>query len=265
MATMLVERDASGKWEPAGSQPELAVAFAPAPPSTTPSSSPPQIPPAPGAGPPLRAMARAPSSRTRRGPWLRPAANPNLSVGFIFGRAFELFDFLLLAQFLLVFVITGASFGIILGGPMMVGFTYCCLKKVDGEKLEFGDLFRGFDNFGNALLAFVLLALGLPFAWACCLFPGIFLFVKFWFWPFVLADRKGRSGIDALGDSWFVTEKRFFDLLLLGVVALGIWLFGLMLCLVGFFPASVIVYLGGAVAYRQLVPKNPAAAAAANS
>lgn len=190
---------------------------------------------------------------------LRPNPQADLSVGSIFGRAFAAFDLILVAQFVLLHVLTAAS-AILLAGPLLVGFAHCCLKKIDGEPLEFGDLFRGFDNFGNALLASLLLALGLPFAFLCCLIPGFFLLVKFWHWPYAMADRKGRGGIEALGDAWAISEGRFFDLLALGIVAVCVWIGGFLLFCVGWFFAGPIVYLAGAAAYRQLVPKQSAAA-----
>jgi uncharacterized membrane protein len=50
-------------------------------------------------------------------------------------------------------------FGILLG-PMMVGIYLCYIDREQGKKVEFGTLFKGFDQFANALIA-VLMMLGI--------------------------------------------------------------------------------------------------------
>lgn len=161
---------------------------------------------------------------------------------------------MLLGQFLILTLLSPASFGILVG-PLLVGFTYSCLRKVDGHTVEFGDLFKGFDNFGHALLASVLVSLAVSAGFTCCIVPGIFLLVKWYFWQHAMADRPGRSALEALTDAWTVSEGRFLDLLALGIVGVAVSFAGFCLCIVGFWPATVVVTLAGVVAFRQLVPK----------
>jgi hypothetical protein len=260
--TMEIQLDGVGPWTPAQDVPALAPLFRPAPP---PGSAPPAGTPAPG-------VSGTPPSGAEFGPRsfvasdnpatpLRPAAAADLTVGSIFGKAFELFDWLLLGQFLVVSILITASAGI-LAGPLLVGFTRCCLRKVDGKPFEFGDVFKGFDNFGHALLAYVLFAVVTSAGWSCCLIPGLFMTVKWWFWSSVLAEKPGRNAIDALTDSWYLTEGRFFDLLGLGLVGGLVSIAGLCLCVVGVYPAAVVVALASAVTFRQLVPATPEASRA---
>jgi len=56
----------------------------------------------------------------------------------------------------LVGVLIGGAVPIILMGPMMCGLNLAFLKTRRGEPIEFGTLFKGFDYFGQALIAALL-------------------------------------------------------------------------------------------------------------
>lgn len=56
----------------------------------------------------------------------------------------------------LVGVLVGSAVPIVLMGPMMCGLNLAFLKTRRGEPIEFGTLFKGFDYFGQALIAALL-------------------------------------------------------------------------------------------------------------
>jgi len=56
----------------------------------------------------------------------------------------------------LVGVLIGGAVPIILMGPMMCGLNLAFLKTRRGEPIEFGTLFKGFDYFGQSVIASVL-------------------------------------------------------------------------------------------------------------
>ena len=59
----------------------------------------------------------------------------------------------------LVAVLIGSAVPIILIGPMMCGLNLAFFKTRRGEPVEFGTLFKGFDYFGQSLIAALLHAL----------------------------------------------------------------------------------------------------------
>jgi uncharacterized membrane protein len=58
--------------------------------------------------------------------------------------------------FLTVFLGSIVPFGILMG-PLLVGFHMCLRDRELGRAVEIGDLFRGFDKFVDALVAFLIL------------------------------------------------------------------------------------------------------------
>jgi hypothetical protein len=53
-------------------------------------------------------------------------------------------------------VFIGSAVPIVLAGPMMVGIYLCLFRRMRGEPVEFGMLFKGFDHFAQALIAALL-------------------------------------------------------------------------------------------------------------
>lgn len=241
VASMMVQVEGSGVWVSAGSLPELAAIF--------------------GGGAPQAGI-----GGTNYGPGTpfttnaTPGApevnsNPNLGVGYIYGKAWDLLTLEFVLQVLVFMIISAVSsfLAILIAGPLLVGLMRCALKRLDGEPAEFGLLFSGFNQFVECLVASLLMMVA-GFAWLCPPF-GLFVSVKLYHWSCVLADRPGRGGFEALQDSWAITNGRFFDLLLLGIVSIGVSLIGLALCVVGIIPAVALTVLAVAAAFREMVPR----------
>jgi len=56
-------------------------------------------------------------------------------------------------------VLIGGAVPIVLIGPMMVGIYLCYFRRMRGEPVEFGNLFKGFDYFAQGLIAALLQAI----------------------------------------------------------------------------------------------------------
>ena len=179
-------------------------------------------------------------------------------------------------------------FGIVLG-PLMCGIHMALLRRRRGETVEFGILFKGFDYFGESVVAtlihyvpmiviivpfyiafYVALFLimpqqgGEPDPSALLGFLGVFvvgivivmalvilLSVIFTFSYPLIVDRK-LSGIDAVKLSARAALANFWPLL--GLLLLnGLMGFaGVLLCYVGFFLALPVGFAAISVAYEQV-------------
>ena len=178
----------------------------------------------------------------------------------------------------------------ILVGPMMCGLFLSFFKMRRGEPVEFGTLFKGFDYFGQSIVATLLhvvpvLVIVIP---AYVLFyvfffvamiaqgnndpnPVAFLaifavFVLFWIvviavvmivsigfmFAYPLIVDRGMSGLDAVKLSFRAAMANFWHLLGLIMLDFLIGLAGFLLCLVGVYFVIPLGYAATAIAYEQV-------------
>lgn len=196
---------------------------------------------------------------------------------------------LFLAMALIAFMIGSAVPLGILMGPMMCGLYLALFKQRRGEPIEFGTLFKGFDYFGNSVVAAVLHALPViaVIVPAYVLFyvgtfvsiaamgdePGpvgiigvflsfalfivivfsviIVLTIGFTFSYPLIVDRK-MQGFDAVKLSFKAAMGNFWRLLALAILCGLLNSIGLMLCYVGVFFTLPIGYAAVAAGYEQV-------------
>jgi len=111
--------------------------------------------------------------------------NVDLQVGELFNQAWRLFTEnvgLLIGAALLfgVILFVGNSFtygllGIVVTGPLALGFAAIAMAIVRGGKPEFGVLFSGFQRFLPAFLANLLVTIFTAIGICLCIIPGLFV------------------------------------------------------------------------------------------
>lgn len=177
----------------------------------------------------------------------------------------------------------------ILMGPMMCGLFLAFFKIRRGEPIEFGTLFKGFDYFGNSIVAALLHAIPIM----AVVIPAYFIFylslivsvaalgenpsgvavlgVLFTFAIFVLVifvalvvltigftfsyplivDRK-LQGFDAVKLSFKAAMANFWRLFAMVILCALLNTAGVMVCYVGVFFTFPITYAAVAAAYEQV-------------
>ncbi len=190
----------------------------------------------------------------------------------------------------LVGILIGSAVPIILMGPMMCGLNLAFFKTRRGEAIEFGTLFKGFDYFGQSLIAtlihtipiivivvpaYILFYVSIFVSMAAqggdepnpaALFGVMAMFGVFWLvvvviiiiisiaFTFVfplIVDRKLQA-LDAVKLSFRAAMANFWRLL--GMMLLT-WLMsfvGVLACYVGAFLVMPIAYAAIAKAYEQV-------------
>ena len=121
---------------------------------------------------------------------------------------------------------------IILAGPIAAGLALVQLSALRGQQVEFGDMFKGFNNFGTNCGAGVLVAI---YTWLWSLLfviPGIVKAYSYSMTFYILADHPEMKANDAItasrnmmnGHKWdlFVLDLSFFWWILLVSVTCGI-------------------------------------------
>ncbi len=189
----------------------------------------------------------------------------------------------------------GGVVPIVLLGPMMVGIYICLFRRMRGEPVEFGTLFKGFDHFAQSLIAallqmipmvvvmvpayiimFVLMITSMPhggrmdpdqstrFVFTFLGFELVFVLVVmtvaiivtiFFLFAFPLIADRNLSGVDAVKLSFKAAKANFGGILGLILVNVGLGILGVLCCYVGAFLVAPISLTSYAVAYRRVFPE----------
>jgi uncharacterized membrane protein len=180
-----------------------------------------------------------------------------------FGRAIQIVGsdpFTYVVGGLVLHLVSLVAFGL-LTGPAIAGLVFITLKHCRGEEVSFGDLFRGFDNFGNTFIAGLVFGLLVSAGLVLCIVPGILLGALFCFvFPFIV-DR-GMMFPEAMVASRRLGAGRIdlFDRSLFFLLALLLGISGVILCVVGLLFTWPLMWAVVAVAYDDLVePASPVA------
>lgn len=196
----------------------------------------------------------------------------------------------------LVAILLGGAVPIVLMGPMMVGLFLCLFARLRGQPVEFGLLFKGFDQFVPGLIVTAIkmvpiIILMIPFylimvATMMTTMPrgepspdelsrfmvGFFGFeimfiavlmvvsigieVFFMFAYPLVADRK-MSGLDAVKLSFKAGKANFGGVLGLLFLNAVLGFVGLLCCFVGAYFYLPVAFASQAVAFRRVFPEVP--------
>ncbi|SHE97903.1 Uncharacterized membrane protein [Bacteroides luti] len=127
---------------------------------------------------------------------------------------------------------TGGLLSLILGGPMTLGISYFALAISRNEEARFEQLFKGFNNFGTALGAYLLMAIFVILWMLLLIIPGIIAAISYAMTFYIIADEPSISIMDAIdkskkmmyGYKWkfFCLNLRFLGWAILCLFTLGI-------------------------------------------
>ena len=128
--------------------------------------------------------------------------------------------------------IVGWIGGLIIGGPLMLGWAVFFLSLSRRQDAQLSQLFEGFQNFTRALVTYLLMILFILLWTILLVIPGIVAALSYSQTFFILAENPQMEGMDVLrkskammrGNRWklFFLFWRFFGWFLLGILSLGI-------------------------------------------
>lgn len=137
---------------------------------------------------------------------------------------------------------------------LRTGWTAICLNISAGKAASFSELFSNFRYFLNFFLVSVLMVLAVGAASLLLVLPGIYLALRFSFAHFLVVDRN-MGPVEALGESWKMTDGvvlniflSYFALLVLNLIGGMIPLLGMLVALA----ATAFVDLLIAAIYRSV-------------
>ena len=195
-----------------------------------------------------------------------------------------------------VAMLVGSAFAIVLMGPMMCGIFLCFLQRMRGERVALDGLFKGFDYFGQSVIATLIQAIpsvliivpsyvimivatfvgsssgstrereeamafmvtmGMAAMFLAVILLSIILGMFFMFTFPLIVDRN-LSGVDAIKTSMRACRANMKGVV--GLVLLNTLLHfgGLLLCCVGSYFMLPVTFAAQAIAYRRVFPAIPA-------
>ncbi len=139
-------------------------------------------------------------------------------------------------------------YGILIVGPIGYGVAYAYLRAVRGETLKTQDMFYVFQNYWNAVLANILVAVIIGIGLVLLVVPGIVFACKLAFTPYLITERK-MEVVEAIKQSWRMTSGHAWKVFLIGVLAIFISIAGLICFGVGILVAWIWIGLALASLY----------------
>jgi uncharacterized membrane protein len=121
------------------------------------------------------------------------------------------------------------AYGLLIMGPVNYGVSFSYLKASRRDKLEIKDMFAAFKNYWNAVLASLLVGIIVVIGFVLIIVPGIIFSCKLAFTPYLVVDRK-MEVIEAIKESWRMTGGHAWKVFLIGLLAIPIFIAGL-ICL----------------------------------
>jgi uncharacterized membrane protein len=129
------------------------------------------------------------------------AGDAQIAIGDLLKDSWEIFKenvgLLLGGLLILIVVNVGANSltwgiaGMVIGGPLMLGYLTIVMKLIRKQPAEFGMVFSGFQRFLPAFLANLLITIFSGIGLILCIVPGLFVGVIYMFTFYFMVDREG--------------------------------------------------------------------------
>lgn len=140
---------------------------------------------------------------------------------------------------------------LLIGSIFSVGYIKNMFQTMDGEEPQFSAYLQSVPKILNMLIGNVLFNLICAIGLLFLVLPGIYLALRFMFFAQYIVEEN-LSAIDALKQSWRITEGQVGNLLLLALAELLITLIGFILLGIGIFVALPLIYMMQCYAFRKL-------------
>lgn len=149
--------------------------------------------------------------------------------------------------------------GLVLGGPITFGLSWCVLAMIRGNRVTLENLFCGFSDLGRTLLLGLMRSIFI-FLWTLLfIIPGIIKSLEYSMAFYIMVDHPEMDWSQCLQESSRLTSGYKGDLFLLQLSFIGWYLLALLTCGIGmiFLAPYVEVTMGNA--YEQLKAEDLAA------
>lgn len=172
-----------------------------------------------------------------------------------FDQLFALGSLGMLAAF---FGLVALLYAFLVAPVFTYGGDFIFVQSVRRIKPDFEYLIKGFmENYFPIVLAHLLATALIVLGFFVLIIPGIIIACRLVFVSYIVMDKK-LDPIEAVEMSWRLTRGHTWRIFFMGVVSFFVMIFGLMLLIVGIFPALMWISSSFATLYESvLLEKEP--------
>lgn len=178
----------------------------------------------------------------------------NIRVGACISEAWDLFKANIVIHVvcsLLATLVSSLSAGLLLA-PMMVGYMRMIERQKQGEAIQMGDIFRGFDDFVPSFVAGLISLLVIAVGLFLCVIPGLLIMMIYTVSLYLVAQGE-RDGVAAFNQAWKLVTGNLLSMALGGLLLSIIGSIGFLLCWVGGLLTMPIALIASHLLAKQLV------------
>ncbi|MGD0581866.1 MAG: hypothetical protein ABR974_02845 [Bacteroidales bacterium] len=154
------------------------------------------------------------------------------------------------------FVFLGLLYSFLVAPVFRYGGRLMFVQSVRQEKADFECLIKGFrENYLSVILANLLVTALVVLGLFALIVPGIIIGCRLAFVGYLVMDKK-LDPIEAVETSWRMTRGHGWTIFFMGFTSVFIFLFGILLLLIGIFPALIWIGSSFASLYESILRQN---------
>jgi hypothetical protein len=151
------------------------------------------------------------------------------------------------------FVLIGMLYALLVAPVFDYGGDMMFLQAVRKIKPDFEYLVKGFmENYLSIVLANLLVIALVVLGFFALIIPGIIVSCRLMFVSYIIMDKK-VDAIEAVEMSWKMTKGHGWKIFFMGFVSIFIFIFGLMMLIVGVIPALIWICSSFAALYESVL------------
>ena len=136
--------------------------------------------------------------------------------------------------------------------PIDYGVSYTALRASRNQNVKVGNIFEVYKNFSNTVFANILTTLIIGAGFIFFIIPGIYFACKLSFVDYLIVDRK-MEVVEAIKESWRLTNGYTFKIFLLGLAAFFVGILGLAFFGIGILFSIIWIRVSFAAFYHHVV------------
>jgi uncharacterized membrane protein len=137
-------------------------------------------------------------------------------------------------------------------GALIAGFHIYTMKKLMGRRVEFADVFKGFNFFIPTLVASLLICLFTGLGTLLCIIPGLVIAAMYKFTYLFIVDKQ-MDFWPAMQASHAVVKNDYFGFTMFLLLAVLVNVLGFLCCVVGLLLTVPATFAAITVAYQEIV------------